>query len=615
MLFRFFENLVPPFTDAPVEQPPATLPAFIWYYAKPFKGLLVATIFVSALIAGIEVYALDLVGNIVDWMGTTDPEGFWETYGFELLLICGLIAILWPALSVLDDLILLQGILGNMAMSVRWRGHRYLLGQSSSFFADDFAGRISTKLMQTATGARDVVIKVTNLMVYAAVYFISTALLFASNSLWLTIPLILWLILYIATMVIFLPRVQRWSEKQADERSNLTGRVVDAYTNIQTVKMFSSSTAEENYAKEGMENMLGAVYPTFQVVTAMSGSLHFINGLFIAGTISMGSLLWSQGLISVGALAAASAIAIRIQGLSHYFLWEMAALFEHIGAALDGMKTIAKPISVTDTPEAKALNADQGAIEFQKVTFHYGGDRKIITDLDLKVQPGEKVGLVGRSGAGKSTLVNLLLRLHDVEKGSILIDGQPIHEVSQDSLRHAIAVVTQDTSLLHRSIRENIAYGQPGATEADIIAAAKQAEAWDFIETLEDKKKRRGLDAHVGERGVKLSGGQRQRIAIARVILKNAPILVLDEATSALDSEVEAAIQGQLEGLMKGKTVIAIAHRLSTIAAMDRLIVLQEGRIVEEGPHATLVSKGGLYAQLWQRQSGGFLGAETSAAE
>ncbi|WOI54748.1 ABC transporter ATP-binding protein [Parvularcula sp. LCG005] len=606
-MFRLFESIVRPFFPEPPEQPPSQLGAFIWHYARPFRWLFLASIFVSMLIALVEVSAFSLVGSIVDWMSGTTPQSFWSEYGVQVGLICLLMAVIWPLLTLIDDLIIPNGIMGNMAMSIRWRGHRYLLRQSTSFYAEDFAGRIATKLMQTATGVRDVVVKACNLGVYIITYFLSSVVLFASHDWRLMLPLLIWVAVYVFLLMTFLPRLKKWSALQSDARSNLTGRVVDAYTNIQTVKMFASSDAEESYVKDGMQNMLGTVYPQMRVVTTMSFCLNLLNGNLIAGIIGVGAWLWTQDAISSGTLAFAATMALRMQGLSHYFLWEMANMFENLGAAEDGMGTLSRPHQIADVPGARPLLPQGGDVRFDKVTFHYGSARQIIPQLDLHIRPGEKVGLVGRSGAGKSTLVNLLLRLYDVEDGRITIDGQDIAGVTQESLRQSIAVVTQDTSLLHRSIRENIAYGRPSAAEADIIGAAKRAEAWDFIQTLEDRKGRTGLDAHVGERGVKLSGGQRQRIAIARVILKDAPILVLDEATSALDSEVESAIQSRLDDLMAGKTVVAIAHRLSTIAAMDRLIVLDQGQIVESGTHEALIAQNGLYASLWARQSGGFL--------
>ncbi|MEM6409558.1 MAG: ABC transporter ATP-binding protein, partial [Pseudomonadota bacterium] len=474
--------------------------------------------------------------------------------------------------------------------------------------------RVATKVMQTALSAREVVTKLANLCVWGGVYFASALFLFFVNDWRLTIPLLFWLASYIAAMRFFLPKLAAIAEQTSEHRSMLTGRIVDAYTNINTVKLFSTGPAEDAYAGDGMKTMLGAVHHQMRLATTLAIALHTMNCFLIAGTLGLGVYLWTAGSISVGAVAFASTLTLRMQGISQFFMWEISMLFENIGTVQNGIETISRPLTVKDETE-KALDIREGTVTYDKVSFNYGKeDRPVVKGLDLTIKAGEKVGLVGRSGAGKSTLVNLLLRLHDLESGRVLIDGQDISQVTQDSLRGAIGVVTQDTALMHRSIRENIAYGKPDATLDDIVAAAKKAEAWDFIEDLEDKKGRQGLDAHVGERGVKLSGGQRQRIAIARVVLKDAPILVLDEATSALDSEVEAAIQERMNDLMGGKTVIAIAHRLSTIAAMDRLIVLDQGAIIEEGSHADLLQQDGLYASLWKRQSGGFIGGAEAAA-
>ncbi len=613
MVFRIFETLVNPLKDEVPTRPPVKLFAFIWHYAKPYRWLLGTMIITSTVIALLEVFAFQRVGVLVDLAANAGSENFLALHGTELALTVLIIALIWPLMSVLDDLILLQGVMGNMAMSIRWRGHRYLLRQSSSFFADDFAGRVATKLMQTALGARETAVKLTNILIWGTVYFGSAFLLFFANDPLLTGPLVLWLITYVITMRYFVPKMAAISERQSEDRSMLTGRIVDAYTNIGTVKLFSTGPAEDAYAREGMQKMLGSVYGQMRLATGLSAILHLINGLLIASTLALGLILWTNGHISLGAVAFAATLSLRLQGISHYFLWEIANLFENIGTTQNGMELLSKPLSIVDKSE-NSLRIKNGSIVFDDVTFSYGKETSVIGNFDLALQPGEKVGLVGRSGAGKSTLVNLLLRLHDIESGEIRIDDQNIAHVTQDSLRSNIGVVTQDTSLMHRSIRENIAYGRPSATEEEIITAAKKAEAWDFIEGLEDKKSRTGLDAHVGERGVKLSGGQRQRIAIARVILKDAPILIFDEATSALDSEVEAAIQERLDDLMGDKTVIAIAHRLSTIAAMDRLIVLDQGRIVEEGSHNALLAENGLYASLWKRQSGGFIGTAEDAA-
>jgi ATP-binding cassette subfamily B multidrug efflux pump len=616
MLFRLFESFVDPLKDTPPTRPPQKLTSFVWHYAKPFRLLFATTIVTSILIAFLEVFAFERIGHLIDLATEAGPETFFAEHGTELFIVLGLIGLAWPLFHLADELSLLQGIMGNMPMSIRWRGHRYLLRQSQTFFADEFAGRISTKLMQTALGVRETAVKVTNLGVWGIVYFGSAFALFFAADWRLAVPLGIWLVLYVAAGRYFLPKLAAISKRQSDDRSILTGRIVDAYTNISTVKLFSTGPAEDAYAREGMKRMLDSVYPQMRLATQLSMTLHSLNGLMIAATLGLGLYLWASPTValSIGAVAFAATLALRLQGISHYFLWEVANLFENIGMAQDGMETLGKPLAVTDR-SSRELKADKGEIVFRNVAFHYGKDRHVIDDLSFRLTPGEKVGLVGRSGAGKSTIVNLLLRLHDVEGGEVLIDGQNVAEVTQDSLRRQIGVVTQDTSLMHRSIRENIAYGRPEASEEEIVAAAKKAEAWDFILDLEDNKGRRGLDAHVGERGVKLSGGQRQRIAIARVILKDAPILILDEATSALDSEVEAAVQSRMDELMVGKTVIAIAHRLSTIAAMDRLIILDRGEIIEEGTHQDLVEADGLYASLWKRQSGGFIANADEPAE
>ena len=606
MLFRTFETLVDPLPEERPAPPPGRLRAFIWHYVKPFRWLLGLSVVLSAMIGFIEVYAFDLVGQVIEWMGEAGREGFWDAHGRQVLLIAGLIAVVWPVLSLLDELTLLQGIMGNMPMSIRWRAHRYLLRQSTSFFADDFAGRLSTKLMQTALGVRDTVTKLTNLCVYMTVYFGSALVLFAAADWRLTIPLLVWLAGYVGLMVVFLPRLREISEAQSEARSVLTGRIVDAYTNIATVKMFSSQGAEDAYAREGMEGMLATVYPQMRLATLLSLLIHLLNGVLIAGTLLLGLRLWSAGAAPLGTVAFAVPLTLRIQGISQYFLWEVSNLFENLGMAENGMETLARPLAVTDR-SADLLRPGPKGVAYRGVTFSYGRDQAVIRDLNLEVRPGEKVGLIGRSGAGKSTLVALALRFYDPEAGRVLVGGQDVSEVTQDSLRRAIAVVSQDTSLLHRSIRDNIRYGREGASDAEVIEAARRAEAWGFIEGLVDDKGRAGLDAMVGERGVKLSGGQRQRVAIARVILKDAPILILDEATSALDSEVEAAIQDRMDELTAGRTVLAIAHRLSTIAMMDRLVVMDRGAVVEEGTHAELLARGGLYADLWARQSGGFV--------
>ena len=607
-MFSVFEKSVPPFSETDSTPPPEGLWAFIWYYAKPFRFLLIGLLITSGLIAALEAYLFAMVGYLVDWMAAANnPASFFDQHATSLSVFAVLVLVIWPAINYIDSLLEHQGLLGNFSMQIRWRSHSYLLKQSSQFFSDDFAGRISTKVMQTALSVRDTVVSLNGLFVYVVVYFLTSLGIFLSNDWRLAFPLIIWLVMYVFLMNYFLPRLKKVSMEQSDARSLMTGRVVDAYTNIQTVKIFSSSSAEENYARQSMDEMLVSVYQQMRLVTMLNSLLILTNAFLICSTIGFGLWLWSLNIVSSGAVAVAAALTMRLQSMSQWFIWELARLFEAIGTTQDGINTLSKPVSVTDQENSKDLNIKEGAIDFDSVCFHYGKESGVIDNFSLNIKAGERVGLIGRSGAGKSTLVNLLLRFYDIEDGEIRIDGQDISKVKQESLRRQIAMVSQDTSLLHRTIRENIAYAKPNASDAQILHAAKLAQADEFIFSLEDNEGNKGLDAKVGERGVKLSGGQRQRISIARVILKNAPILLLDEATSALDSEVEAAIQEQLEGLMANKTVIAIAHRLSTIAKMDRLIVIEDGRTSEQGRHAELIEMGGIYAHLWKQQSGGFL--------
>ncbi len=606
-MFAFFEKLVEPFPPDPPARPPSSLWAFCWHYTRGVWPWLAVMSVLVAVVAVIEVSLFGFLGNIVDWLATADRETFLEEEGGTLLWIGLLVLIALPGLNLLASLVMHQSLMGNYPMRIRWMAHQYLLRQSFGFYQDEFAGRVATKVMQSALGVRDAVMKLADVMVYVSVYFLGALLLVATFDFWLMLPFLVWLGIYGLILKQLLPRMHKVAEEQAHARSTMTGRVVDSYTNIMTVKLFAHTRQEENYARDSMRGFLGTVYDMMRLATRLEVSIDFINAvlLFAVGAVSVWS--WLEGGTSVGGIAVAIGLVLRLHGMSHWIMWELSGLFENLGTAHDGMNTISRVQMVKDIPDAPPMEVKEGRIDFESVSFHYGKGRGVLEDFTLHIQPGEKVGIVGRSGAGKTTLMNVLLRLFDLEGGRILIDGQDIARVSQESLRARIGVVSQDTALLHRSIRENIAYGSQHASDEQVISAARRANAHDFISELSDFDGRGGYDAQVGERGAKLSGGQRQRIAIARMFLKDAPILVLDEATSALDSEVEAAIQENLMQLMEGKTVLAIAHRLSTISALDRLVVMDQGQIIEQGSHEELVASGGLYAELWRRQSGGFI--------
>ncbi len=608
-MYGRFEKLLHPYPDGAPTTPPLGLARFLWDCTRGLRPWLLAMTLLTAGIGAFEALLFSMLGRIVDWLAAVPPAELWAREGSTLLLLAAVLAGS-TVLIALQSLIKQQGLAGNFPMLLRWNFHRLMLGQSMGFYQDEFAGRIATKVMQTALAVRDTWMILAELLVFVIIYFVTLLLVLGGFDLWLMGPFLGWVVLYIAALRYFVPRLARVAQSQADARSLMTGRITDAYTNIATVKLFSHAGREAGYARSAMQEFLSTVHGQMRLVTGFEIVNHALSMGLILSTAGGALWLWTQGQVGVGALAAATAMALRLNGISHWVMWEMAALFEHIGTVQDGMNTLARPHTVVDRPDAQALKVTRGEVRFEDVSFAYGGDKAVIDRLNLHIRPGEKIGLVGRSGAGKSTVVNLLLRFYELERGRVLIDGQDVAHVTQDSLRAQVGMVTQDTSLLHRSVRENIVYGRPGATDEQMIAAARRAEAHDFIQGLTDPKGRSAYDAHVGERGVKLSGGQRQRIAIARVMLKDAPILLLDEATSALDSEVEAAIQASLYRLMEGKTVVAIAHRLSTIAAMDRLIVLDKGRVVEEGDHRSLLSRGGLYARLWAHQSGGFLGEE-----
>ena len=608
-VFTWFERLIHPYPDAPPAPPPRGFFPFLWECTRGLRRYILAMTLLTAVIGAFEALLFSMMGRIVDWLAAVAPARLWTEQRGTLLLLAVVLAgsVLLVALqSTLKQ----QALAGNFPMLLRWNFHRLMLAQSMGFYQDEFAGRIAAKVMQTALAVRDVWMILAELLVFVIIYFVTMLAVLGGFDLWLLAAFFVWVALYVAALSYFVPKLGRVAREQADARSLMTGRITDAYTNIATVKLFSHTRREAGYARAAMQEFLGTVHTQMRLVTGFEIVNHALSMALIASTAGVTLWLWIQGHVGVGAVAAATAMALRLNGISHWVMWEMAALFEHIGTVQDGINTLARSHAVVDRPDAQPLVVTRGEIRFEHVSFAYGGKEPVLDDLSLMIRPGEKIGLVGRSGAGKSTIVNLLLRFYDTESGRILIDGQDIAHATQESLRAQIGMVTQDTSLLHRSVRDNILYGRPDATDADMDAAARRAEARDFIVRLADAKGRQGYDAHVGERGVKLSGGQRQRIAIARVMLKDAPILFLDEATSALDSEVEAAIQQSLYRLMEGKTVVAIAHRLSTIAAMDRLIVLDRGRIAEEGEHRVLLAQGGLYARLWAHQSGGFLGED-----
>ncbi|MCK3657809.1 multidrug ABC transporter ATP-binding protein [Pasteurellaceae bacterium Pebbles2] len=613
-IFSWFENRINAYPEAEPKTPEKGLLRFLWSSLEGTKLWIAFFAFLTIGVGVMEAMLFQFMGKIVDWLGAYTPATLWAEKGHYLLAML-VVLILSVGWTFLTSTVRLQTLQGVFPMRLRWNFHRLMLGQSLSFYQDEFAGRVSAKVMQTALAVRDTVLTVANMVIYVGVYFITSGVVLFAFDGWLLLPFIVWAVMFSCVLYYLIPKLAKTAERQADARSLMTGRVTDAYANITTVKLFSHGAREAAYAKSSMKEFMVTVHDQMRLGTTLDTLTYACNIFLTASTAILGVVLWQQSAIGVGAIATATAMALRVNGLAHWIMWESVRLFENIGTVNDGMETLSKPHTIVDKADAVPLQVSQGEIRFENVNFAYAPEKPLLQQFNLTIKPGEKVGLIGRSGAGKSTIVNLLLRFYEAQQGKITIDGQNVLDVQQESLRSQIGLVTQDTSLLHRSVRENIVYGRPNATEEEMFNAALRAEAADFIPQLSDASGRRGYDAHVGERGVKLSGGQRQRIAIARVMLKDAPILLLDEATSALDSEVEAAIQQSLDKMMENKTVIAIAHRLSTIAAMDRLIVLDRGQIVEQGSHAELLAQNGLYAKLWQHQSGGFLAEQVELAE
>ena len=609
-IYGSFERLIDPFRAHDETMPPTGVLAFIWRYVGQIWPMFAALLVVGFCSTLAEVLVFRYIAQIVDFLTHTTPADLWHRHGHDFIVMLVVLGLAWPLMSFLHSLILRQILTNNFTTLIRWQNHRHVIRQSLAFFTNDYAGRVASKVVDTSSAVRNTIVTLCDTFLYVLIYFSSALYLFVTADLRLAVPLVVWMIAYGGVCAFIVPRLSKAAHEASEMRSTLMGRVVDSYTNIQTVKLFANTQREDVYIREGLANNNAAWMIQQALITDLEGVVGVLNAVLLVATAALAIWLWSRGAITVGAIALTGALTQRLINMSGWIMFQMTGLFENIGTIHNGIDTISRPHTVIDTTEAPTLTVPQGGIRFADVTFGYGEAAPAIAGFNLDIRPGEKIGLVGPSGAGKSTIVNLFLRLYDLKSGHILIDGQDIAEVSQESLRAHIGMVTQDTSLLHRSIRDNIAYGSPDASNAEIERAAERAHAAGFIPSLDDGKGRHGYDAQVGERGVKLSGGQRQRIAIARVLLKNAPILVMDEATSALDSEIEAAIQESLMELMTGKTVIAIAHRLSTIARMDRLVVMEAGRIIEVGSHAELIKAKGLYARLWARQTGGFISEE-----
>ncbi|MCB5408895.1 ABC transporter ATP-binding protein [Pseudogemmobacter faecipullorum] len=610
-MFRFFEGLVDPYAAyEETDIPPRRLWPWLKEFIRPFRKVFAITGTLSVITAFTEVALIWYLGRLIDLMVATGPASFLSTHGWEAGAVALALMIMRPLIEFCSVALLHNTILPNFGTMIRWRAHRHVIRQPVGWFESDFAGRIANRIMQTPPAAGDAVFQTFDAVAFSSVTIVGAGLMLAEADPRLLLPLVVWFALYMLLVRWTIRRAGPAAVASSDARSAVTARVVDAYSNIHSVKLFAHHESEILYAKEAIEHARATFQREMRIITVMDFTLTVLNGMMIVAIIAWSVWLWSEGQASTGTVAAASALVLRLTNMTYWIMWAFSGLVQALGVVQEGMETITQPIQLTDAKGAKPLEYREGLIELQDLRHHYGREKGGIQGISLTIRPGEKLGVVGRSGAGKSSLVKLILRFYDPEGGRVLIDGQDVTRVTQDSLRRLIGMVQQDSSLMHRSVRDNILYGRPDATEAEMIGAAKRADAHDFILTLEDKDGRRGYDAHVGERGVKLSGGQRQRVALARVILKDAPVLILDEATSALDSEAEATIQDALYGVMQGKTVIAIAHRLSTIAAMDRIVVLDDGRIAEAGSHAELLAAKGLYARFWARQSGGFIGLD-----